>query len=111
MELIASKAKAGAFWRSLPRGYRETEAPSALGQVFRLNGQAAEAFAGGWNTALPLLGLLREAWFAIPVGSSLLITTWTSIWACLSCGACRSREVGLYDSAAIDGDGVFHHGG
>jgi len=79
------------YGRSMLRGYKGTEVPSVR-PVSGLMGGRAEAFCRwrrkygglrGANTGRPGLPMA--------VGSSVLINYVDSIWACLSCGACRNR--------------------
>jgi len=77
MELLQVVERPEHIWLRMLRGAtRETEVPS-LRPGLPLNVRRLRAFAGGANTALPTAGLLREAWLAYAVGSSLLINTWT----------------------------------
>jgi len=51
------------------RGYKGNGGTFGLGQVFRLNGEAAETFAGGGEYGVAYCwGYYREAWFAYSGG-------------------------------------------
>ena len=95
------------------RGYKGNGRAFGLGQVFRLNGEAAEAFAGGgeygvaycwryyWEAGLAYAGGIFFAHYYVDFDFGHVFHA----------GHVVVVEIGLNHAATVDGDGVFGHCG